>query len=83
MKKIILLIIAISTITYANSFFNTPLESGKNIKTICDLRYNVEYIVFSNRYKGAISVRLDQNGKPVKCSKESRKNGFSGVKNGY
>ena len=37
--------------------------------TYCDKEYGVEYIQFRSGYEGGLSVRLDENGNPIRCER--------------
>lgn len=38
--------------------------------TCCDKEYGVEYIIYMNGNNGGITVRLDEDGKVIRCKED-------------
>ena len=68
MKKLFLLIIPILLLCGCTDLNSTNINDKNSCyKTICDKKYNIEYVINDCTYIGGISVRLDENGNVIHC----------------
>lgn len=72
-KNIILLILIMLVVSGCKDIKDTEIKENESYKTIgsmityCDKKYGVEYIFFSEGYRGGITVRLDEKGNVIHC----------------
>lgn len=70
MRKLILLIIFILTMTGCNSYEKVDSKKkGQCLVTFCDKEYNIEYIRDICNYQGGITIRLNSDGNVIHCKK--------------